>query len=244
MNIFGFFSALALCAAAHAGPGWEMTSFSTTPQQAPAIVSAIDKWMQNEGKDYPGQVLLQAHEADGSDPATHSVVVLYDSVAQQEAFSQQVEGSEAMMAAWMELMDAFGQNAQQVASVRGAFVKNWGDVNGDDTVWMNHAITTQDPAGVVAAMDGWMSSASGSKAPGQTRLSAVVAGGMGAPSHIVSVGYASQAEMEAWGDSLVNNEDFAQFLEEIRKVSEYHGATMVLTVQSWGGEQTEEVASN
>ncbi|MEE4382750.1 MAG: hypothetical protein V2J02_12190 [Pseudomonadales bacterium] len=65
-----------LCSAqAGAAPGWDVTSFATSPQDAPKIVAAMDRWMNGAGADYPGQVTLYVNEADGNDPATHTIIV-------------------------------------------------------------------------------------------------------------------------------------------------------------------------
>src|SRR6056297_2413744 len=71
-------------AAVRAAPGWEVTSFAASPQDAPKIVAAMDAFMAGSGKDYPGQVTLLINEADGSDPATHTILQTYPSVAANE----------------------------------------------------------------------------------------------------------------------------------------------------------------
>lgn len=40
--------------------------------------------------------------------------------------------------------------------------------------------------------------------------------------------------METWTDSLVGNADFAAFMQQIQKVTEYHGANLAVRVKSWG----------
>ena len=89
---------------AHAGPGWDVTSFSTTPQNAPKLVAAMDEWMAAGGKDYPGTVVLSVNEADGNDPATHTILVNFASVAENEAFGQKIQSNEKLTAAWNKLM--------------------------------------------------------------------------------------------------------------------------------------------
>lgn len=233
-TLYGLVAASLLTTLAHAGPGWEVTSFSTSPQNAPKLVAALDQWMAAGGKDYPGQVTLLFNEADGTDPATHTILVTYASLADQEAFAQRVQTDEQLAAQWDKLMGVFTSLVTPVQTARGAFLRSWGDVDPSDTVWMHHFITAVDAPGVVAALDGWMNSDTGKKMPGQLHLSGVVAGGLGSPSHIVSVGFASQAEMETWNDSLRGNADYAAFLARMRQVAEYHGANMALEVKSWG----------
>jgi hypothetical protein len=65
-------------------------------------------------------------------------------------------------------------------------------------------------------------------------LSAVLAAGMTPATHVVSVAYASEAEMEAWGDVVMPSADWAAFLNAIRGKSERLGVMMVRTVKTWG----------
>ncbi len=231
------YALFALCLAstlAHAGPGWDVTSFSTTPQNAPKLVAAMDEWMAAGGKDYPGTVVLSVNEADGNDPATHTILVNFGSVAENEAFGQKIQSNEKLSAAWNKLMNVFASTVTVVQTTRGSLLRSWGDVDPSDTVWMHHFVTANNAAAVVGALDRWANSAKGKTMPGQMHLSSVIAGGIGSPSHIISIGYASQAEMETWGDSLAGNPDFAAFMAAIQPATEYHGANLSVEVKTWG----------
>lgn len=219
---------------AHAGPGWHVNSFSVSPLDAPKMVAALDEWFAASGKDYPGQVTLLFNDADGTDPATHTVLQTYPSMAANEQFSLAVQSDEKMSADWAKLLGAVSAIATPVQRARGAFLRNWGDVDPSDTVWMHHFISTDDAPAVVAAIDRWMNSPTGQKAPGQMHLSGAVAGGIGSATHILSVGHASQAEAEQWRDSLAGNSDFEAFLAAMRDATEYHGANLLIELKSWG----------
>jgi hypothetical protein len=238
MKMIRLVSALIVAAlasmAAQAGPGWTVLTFSVAPLDAPKMVAAIDEWFATSGKNYPGQVTLLFNEADGTDPATHTVLTTYPSTAADEAFSRSVQSDQKMMADWTKLLTAVSAIATPVQRARGAFLGNWGDVDPADTVWMHHFITANDAPAVVAAIERWMNSPTGKKAPGQMHLSGAVAGGIGSASHIVSVGNASLAEAEQWRDSLRGDSDFQAFLTAMNAAAEYHGANLAIEVKSWG----------
>ena len=139
-----------------------------------------------------------------------------------------------MTADWTKLLTAMSAIATPVQRTRGAFLGSWGDVDPADTVWVHHFITANDAPAVVAAIDRWMNSRTGKKAPGQLHLSGVIAGGVGSASHIVSIGHASLAEAEQWRDSLRGNSDFAAFMTAMRGATEYHGANLLIELKSWG----------
>lgn len=241
--LIAFLLAFCFSNSAYAGPGWDVTSFATSPSNAPKLVAAIDEWMTAGGNEYPGQVTLYANEADGSDPATHTIIATFPSAAAAEAYGQKVQSNEKMAAAWARLMEVFSQNTTLAQTTRGSFVRSWGDIDPADSVWMHHMISTAQAPSVVAAMERWMNSPTGKKSPAQVHLSSVVAGGMGAPSHIVSIGYASQAEAEQWQDSLAGNKDYQAFLAEVREVSEYLGANLAIRVKAWGDSPIAQTAS-
>lgn len=219
---------------AHAGPGWDVATFSVGPLDAPKVVAALDEWYAGAGKGYPGQLTLLFNEADGTDPATHTVLTTYPSVAADEAFGQSIQSDPKKMADWTKLLSTVSAIATPVQRSRGAFLRSWGDVDPTDTVWVHHFITANDAPAVVAAIDKWMNSATGKKSPGQLHLSSVLAGGVGSASHIVSVGNASQAEAEKWRDSLAGNSDFAAFMTAMNAAADYHGANLAIEVKSWG----------
>jgi hypothetical protein len=233
-SLLALFMAGLLAVTAHAGPGWHVNSFSVAPLDAPKVVAAIDEWFAASGKDYPGQVTLLFNEADGIDPATHTILQTYPSMAANEQFSQSLQADEKMAADWAKLLGAMSGIATPVQRAKGAFLRNWGDVDPNDTVWMHHFITTDDAPAVVAAIDRWMNSPTGKKAPGQMHLSGAVAGGLGSATHIVSIGYASQAEAEQWQDSLAGNSDFEAFMATMQGLTEYHGANLLIELKSWG----------
>lgn len=87
-----------------AGPGIQVTAVSVLPQDPPKVAMALEEWMEGAGKGSKGRILLQLHVADGGDPATHSIVLMFPSVAENEAFSNKVQGSEDAMAEWMAFL--------------------------------------------------------------------------------------------------------------------------------------------
>lgn len=217
---------------ATAAPGWQASGLTILPQNGPAVVEALDKWMSSKSaKGYKGRLYLIAHIADGTDPATHTLMGLFNSAAEQESFSMSIQKSPADYA---ELMSTVVPIATLVQTTRGVSVKSWGDVSDDDMIWVGHSIRSTDPAGVVRAMDGFLNSALGKKHPGQVHLGAVVAGGLDSPTHLISIGFKSEAEMEKYNESIQGNPVFANFLTQLRAASEYMGTDLSRVVKTWG----------
>jgi hypothetical protein len=216
---------------AAASPTWSAIGVTTTAQKVPQVIAATDKLMNSAvGKQFPGRLLLQVHVADGSNPATHSFVPLYKSAADREAFVKKIQADPA----WADFQATMAQLSQPVGQVIFRTRKSWGEVVDTDHVWMSHAFTVSDPPALLAALEKFMASETGKRFPGQVHLEGVVAGGISPVTHVIVVGYASEAEMETWADSLVGNADWAAYLEASRPSAQYLGASMIRDVKAWG----------
>ena len=226
-----FAAALGLAHGAAAGPNWQLVSFSVPPENAATVAEAADTLMGSPvGKEFQGRLLLIQQVADGSNPATHSFVSLYPTVAAREAFGQKLQQDPA----WNTFLGTLSRNTDPVATVRYATLRSWGDVADTDVVWQVHFFDVQDPQAFATALDQFMTSEKGQQFPGQVHLSAVSAGGMTPVSHVIAVGFASEAEMETWDDSLQGNAAWTTYLERSNASSSYQGAELSRTLQQWG----------
>jgi hypothetical protein len=217
--------------AAAASPTWSAIGVTTTPQNAPQVIAATDKLMSSAaGQEFPGRLLLQVHVADGNNPATHSFAPLYKSAADREAFVEKLQGDPA----WADFQATMARISQPVGQVIFRTLKSWGEVVDTDHLWMSYSFAVGDPAALLAELEKFMASETGKKFPGQVHLAVVVAGGINPVSHTINVGYASEAEMETWGDSLVGNADWAAYLEASGPSAQLLGASMIRDVKAWG----------
>lgn len=216
---------------ASADPSWSTISLATTPANAPQVVAAADRLMASEvGKTFPGKLLLQANVVDGANPATHTFVPIYKTVAEREAFVQKLQASPA----WAEFQSTLEKISQPGGTVMYQTLAHWGDVNDTDHVWMVHAFDVEDPAGFGKAIDAFMASPTGKKFPGQVYLSSVVAGGITPVTHVVSVGYDSEAEMAAWLAVRDPSADWAAYQRASRPTGEYLGGSLARDLETWG----------
>ncbi len=222
---------LCLGQSAAASPTWSAIGVTTTAGNLPQLIAATDKLMNSAvGKKFPGRLLLQVHVADGNNPATHSFVPLYKSAADREAFVQKLQADPA----WADFQATLAQISQPAGQVIFRTLKSWGELVDSDHLWMSYAFTVSDPPALLAALEKFMASKTGKKIPRQVHLEVVVAGGISPVSHTINVGYASEAEMETWVDSMVGNADWASYLEASRLSAQLLGASMIRDVKAWG----------
>lgn len=210
---------------------WSAISFSTTAQNAPQVLAAADALMNSPaGKEFPGKLLLQSEVADGSSPATHSFVPIYKTAAQREAYFEKLQADPA----WNVFLGEMTKLTQPVSTDLYRTVKSWGEIVDTDHVWLGHAFKVNDDPAFLAALEKLMASPTGKKFPGQVYLSTVVAGGITPVTHLISVGYASEAEMEAWTATRDASADWATYLKASRKVAEYLGSNLSRDLKWWG----------
>ena len=229
--------ALVLCASgANAAGSWSALSISVPPGQAFKVVEATDQLMASEiGKQFPGRLLLQQSIADGTNPTTHTFVPIYKSAGAREAWFSKLQASEA----YQVFLSALAAIGPGTSSARYRVLKSWGEISDTDSVWMSYYFDVEDPAAFVAAIDSFRSSATGKKSPSQSHLSSVVAAGITPTTHLVTVGYASEAEMENWQMGLSGNSDWEALLDALGDSADYYGATMARTVKVWGSASLE-----
>ena len=223
---------LSFSLSALAAPSWNVTGLTVGPMNAPKVVAAFDTMFSSKfGRELPGRVVLRANIADGPNPETHSVLVLGQSVAEREAFQAELYASPE----WAQFLETMSTLSPSPGSTsRGTILWNTGDLSDKDVVWINHFLTVSEPAVLLNAMQTYSASAMGQQAPGQLHLSAVYAGGPTAPTHIVSIGYESEAEMAAWAQKQQGDPAYQVLVQTMLSVATYHGATMQRDGKAWG----------
>lgn len=232
LHVLAPLAALGLAQGAPAGSVWSSLGVAVAPGNAPAVVAATDDLMKSEiGKEFPGRLLLQIQLADGSDPSTHSFVPVYRSAADREAYFEKLQADPAFSAFQKKLAEL--ADGTTTASYR--VQRSWGDVSDDDDVWMTYAFSVSNPIGFVAANESFIGSATGKKFPGQLHLSSASAAGFGTSmTHLLSVGFASEAEMESWMETVAASPEWQSYLAALNANSEYLGANMARTAAAWG----------
>jgi len=218
---------------AAAGPGYTLAGVRVLPLDVPKVIAATDKMMASAtGQKFKGRLLLLQHIADGNDPATLSIVSIYKSAAELETYANLMQDDPARA----EYFKTVAPISQLETTARTSTLKSWGDINDTDTVWNAHYFNVTDPAKFLAAVDAWMISPAGKKATGQVHLSAMSFGGVGPVNvtHVISVGYASIAEMEAAADANRNDTDWLKLLAAIDPISTHLGADLSRTLKQWG----------
>ena len=190
---------------------WDLYNFKVNPGKAPAILKAFNDLQTSEaGSNRMASVHLQQSVFGGSSGTTHSIVALYPSRAEFERARKSLAGTKA----WRKFQTAMGANSEAINNSAMETLMGWGTVSNKDTVWEAIRVNVSDPASVVAAFNALMASESAEDFPGEVWLSAISYGNAadgGVATHVITVGYESMAEMEAWNDQIRKTQAWADF---------------------------------
>jgi hypothetical protein len=218
---------LLISTAATAGPNWQSLSFSTSPADAPKLVAELDKLMAAIAMAPDSSAALMANVAGGS--TSHSFISSFESRAAREAWASRLLTSDA----WTRFAKATSGIVERGSTSRMNFVKSWGEENDKDVFWEIFSFTVTDAAAFTAAIDTLLASETGAKFPGQVHLSSVAAAGMSQSTHLIAVGYESEAEAETWNATMLPSKDWATYMDASQKVGTNTGAFMVRSIKTW-----------
>lgn len=222
---------ITMAGSAVAGPIWESFSVSATPQNEAKVMAASNAFMAStEGKAFPGRMLLSAAMFNGDNPTTHSWVLIYDKIADSESWGAKLRGSKA----WTDFMNAIVPISEPTGEARFAILKSWGASTDSTMIWEGHFWQVRDGAAFVAAIDAYMASPTGKAFKGEVHLSSVVAAGPGPATHVISVGYANEAEMETFTDASRMSRDWQNLVKAASAAATPLGAEMSAVVKAWG----------
>lgn len=218
----------ALCAQAFAAPSFKTYDLTVPQTKQSAVINATNKFMATEkGKSYKGSLHLNSYLANGINPATHSFVLLMDSVADIAEWENSLVGNPDIMEFWA----ALEANSTPVSQYMGSLVKTWGDISNDDRVWQATRFYSTDPMAMLAAMDKMMAS-TGKKFPGQTAIYSMGLGNRSGANnsfstHMLVNGYESVAEMEQWMNYMNTQPAWAEFLGSVRSSTTWQGTELL-----------------
>jgi hypothetical protein len=223
--------ALSWTPAAFAGPGYASSSFSVKGSDSAKLVAAFEKLNASAVmKARKSRAYLLAHVADGTDPSSHTITVVNPSLAASEAFRDKLLSDPA----WAEWTAALYSVATPTASARYQTLRSWGDLSDGDVIWESYTCNVSDLGAFIAAHDRFFASETGKRGGAQVHLVAVAAAG-GAPfTHGIDVGWASEAEMEAWRDANADNPDWLAYLAAANAAGSCANPTLSRVVSASG----------
>ena len=225
-------SLLLLSTPALAGPVWSSATLSISPADAPKVAAALDRLMSSMGDQLTGSVSLMAYVAGGDGSTSHNVITSFGSRAEGEAFSQSLSMSDA----WKKYAKETDGKTQLTGVSRMNSLKSWGEDDPADVFWEVYSFNVSDVAAFTAALDALNNSEAGKASGASVYLSEIAAAGIAPVTHLISVGYKSEAEAEKSTAKLTATKAWATYFEASSKAADNNGAFMMRTVKSWGND--------
>lgn len=232
MKRIALFVAISLLASAPAtaGPNWQSINLSISLADAPKVVAALDKLMTSTSEGSTGSVSLMSYVAYGNGSVSHNIISSFESRAEREAWTQKLTTSDA----WAKYAKATEGKTQLAGISRMNFLKSWGEEDAADVHWEIFGFEVSDATVFSDALDRLMKSDAGKAFPGSVYLSEIAAAGETSMTHLISVGYKSEAEAESGTAALVASKDWEAYLEVSRKAAAASGVYMMRTIKTWG----------
>lgn len=229
--------ALALiCNSVLAAPSFKIYEVAVPNSKQVAVLEATDTFMKSKkGKSYKGGLHVNTILANGISPATHTFVLLMDSMAAIEEWENSLVGDPDIATFWA----ALEASSTPVSQYMGSMIKTWGDISNEDRVWQVTRFHSTDPVKLVGAMD-TLIAATGDNYPGQTAVHALPIGNRNGANnafstHMLVNGYKSVAEMEEWMNYLNTQPAWANFLGSVRSTVTWQGTDLVQNAAIYDG---------
>ena len=214
-----------------ANPVWVQYDFKVdSSQNAANIVEATDKLMSANftKNNFKGSLHLNAWIANGNSEATHSYAVLQPSLAEHEKWMNALQASST----GQEFYDVLNSNSTPIFQRVNSFIQTFGNPSNEDIYWIVHKFVAQ-PSDLEDIVESHKDMDERIKAdfPGQFGLSSVMFGSNQDVTHLLTVGYSSMVELEAWEDSVATNGPVQHFLEEMDDMVTWTGSDVLFNAR-------------
>lgn len=222
-------SLLMISTAATAGQNWTTIGLDISLKDAPKVQAALDDLMKSASSDLTGNVSLMANVAGGA--TSHSIISAFDSRAAREAWLTKLRSGKA----WAKYVKTTAGMTSPGDTARMDVVSSSGSDNaGADVVWEMHVFSVSDPAAFLAALEALQATDAGKATGSQVYLSTVGAAGLVSASHVISVGFKSEAHAETATEALNATQAWSDYQAASAAAGTYQGTFVLRTLATWG----------
>ena len=196
-------------------------------EQPGQFVSMVDSVFDAMSGGYRPTVRLLQNTFNGPNPNTHTVLLEHADYVGVQTWAQRVATTPAAQLVFQRNGDNQECNTQGVVVQRAS----WGDQDADWGYVAVFPVTTSDAGAYSVLFDELMSSETGEDAPGATTLYEARAG---APNtHFVVAQAPDFASLNAFLDTLLQSDDYADFAEEASEIRSLGVRTQSRHVRTW-----------
>ena len=161
-----------ISSAAFAAPSFKIYEVAVPNSKRAAVLEATDTFMKSaKGKTYNGGLRVNTILAKGISPATHTFILLMDSMAAIEEWETSLIGEPDITT----FGAALEENSTPSSKYMSRMMETWGNISNDNRTWLITRFRTTDPMAVVKEQDK-LDKATKGKFPGQIVLHSIPVG--------------------------------------------------------------------
>ena len=195
----------------------------------PAIVGAIDKFASSEcGKKFPADMTLMAETINGSSPATHFLILSFETRADFQKAGQLANSCPEAAA----MLQSFVSSASQVRNSLNLPVAEFGDWT-KDSIFLRYDVTLKNETAYIEAWTEMMDSLSTEgSVNGSYGINRAFAGN-DQSTHFVYIGASDFDSLTANQQTLTTSPDFAKFSRKVGNNRKVINTSVVIPVKGW-----------
>tara|TARA_B100001027_G_C16262685_1_gene330280 strand:+ start:701 stop:1414 length:714 start_codon:yes stop_codon:yes gene_type:complete len=195
----------------------------------PAIVGAIDKFASSEcGKKFPADMTLMAETINGSSPATHFLILSFETRADFQKAGQLANSCPEAAA----MLQSFVASASQVRNSLNLPVAEFGDWT-KDSIFLRYDVTLKNETAYIEAWSEMMDSLSTEgSVNGSYGINRAFAGN-DQSTHFVYIGASDFDSLTANQQTLTTSSDFAKFSRKVGNNRTVINTSVVIPVKGW-----------
>ena len=195
----------------------------------PAIVGAIDKFASSEcGKKFPADMTLMAETINGSSPATHFLILSFETRADFQKAGQLANSCPEAAA----MLQSFVASASQVRNSLNLPVAEFGDWT-KDSIFLRYDVTLKNETAYIEAWTEMMDSLSTEDSVNASYGINRAFAGNDQSTHFVYIGASDFDSLTANQQTLTTSSDFAKFSRKVGNNRTVINTSVVIPVKGW-----------
>tara|TARA_A100001011_G_C14106831_1_gene755190 strand:+ start:30 stop:761 length:732 start_codon:yes stop_codon:yes gene_type:complete len=219
---------------ANANAIWVDFQLVVDPAKQGTVVSAFNKYKTTgTGSAFPGMMYLNSQVANGANPATHNLAVVYNNLKEWETRSASIASSPD----FLKFQTALASSGQIVSETVYEHVLGFGKNAEDSKQFIGYAVNVSNAARYAELMQASSEGADSLAGIASIDLWAVKAGGQPGITHVVVIGVESRADYLSDPQTLRVLPDFQRQLSRVRDLVGITYVDVVSTIGQLGSSE-------
>ena len=219
---------------ANANAIWVDFQVAVNPTKQAAVVGAFNKYKTTQtGSAFPGMMYLNSQVANGANPATHNLAVVYNNLKEWETRSASIASSPD----FLKFQTALASSGQIVSETVYEHVLGFGKNAEESKQFIGYAVNVSNAARYAELMQASSEGVDSLAAIASIDLWAVKAGGQPGITHVVVIGVESRADYLSDPQTLRVLPDFQRQLSRVRDLVGISYVDVVSTIGQLGSSE-------